>query len=290
MWHWAIEKGLGRAACGVATAALILGVAGCAAGEAPYRLPPPPSEADRAGFGRVELAVPGATDSDNMTPGASAEDLVGGGVAGAAMGGAYGLAGLALYGPPMVFGAVIFPPGAIIAAFVAAGTAGGLAAGFLSVPEDVLQEINSLVLAEWAEFGAASGARRRLAKAAEGIPDRPAAASNALMPGATVPDSVLTIRIARLGFEARARDYPKLQLTVSIEATLTGAGGEELHALKLTYESPYHEFSHWRADDGQVLRDELARAFDALGERVIDEMFLLWLPEPESRVQKARGG
>ncbi len=289
-WDRAVVAAMRRAGRGFAAAALMLGAVACTEGDGPYRLPPPPSEADRAGFGQVGLAVPGAPIPEKQMPVGQAEDAAGAAILGGAGAVAY-VAGVMAASPPVIFGAALFPPAAFVGAAVLAGAAAGtFAAPDVSVPENIKREIDALILAEWAEFGAASGAQRRLAAAAASVTGRPAA--NAPLPVAAAAGvaSVLTIGITHLGLTGEGGRDPVLQLVVSIEATLTGAGGEELHALKRTYVGPKHPFSHWRADDGQALQDEFARAFDAIGERVYEDLFLLWLPQPPTEVTEARRG
>ncbi len=280
-WDRAVVVGMRRAGRGMVTAAIVLGGAACTD---PYRLPPPPSEADRAGFGQAVLAVPGAVVPENEIPVGQAEDEAGAAIGGAAAGGAYGAASMAIYGAPMVLGAVIFPPAAIVGVMVAAGAAGGVAGmsarAEVLVPENIKQEIDALVLTEWAEFEAASGAQRHLATAAASVTGRPAANTPLLVAEAAGTDNVLAVEITHLGFTGRGGRDPVLRLVVSIEATLVDAGGEALHTMKLTYVGPPYNFSHGRADDGRALHGDFSRAFDAIGERVYEELFLLWLPQP----------
>ncbi len=284
LWDGAVVVAMRRAGRGMVTAALVLGAAACTEGDGPYRLPPPPLEADRAGFGQVGLTVPGAVVSENKMPVGPAEDVAGGAVLGGALGGAYGIASTAIYGAPMVFGAVIFPPAAVVGVMVGAGAAGGVAGmskrAKVLVPENIKLEIDALVLAEWAEFEAASGAQRHLAMAAASVTGRPAANTPLPVAAAAGTDSVLAVEITHLGFTGKGGRDPVLQLVVSIEATLVDAGDEVLHTMKLTHVGPPYNFSHLRADDGQPLQDEFARAFDDIGERVHEELFLLWLPKP----------
>ncbi len=296
-WGRAVVAAMRRAGRGFAAAALMLGAVACTEGDGPYRLPPPPSEADRAGFGQVMLVVPGAPIPEKQMPVGQAEDAAGAAILGGAGAGAYG-AGVMAASPPVILGAALFPPAAFVGAAVAVGAAAGIfATTDVSVPENIKQEIDALVLAEWTEFGTASGAQRRLAAAAARVTGRPAA--NTPQPVAAVAGvaSVLTIQITQLGLTItkpglaeQGGGDPMLRLAVSIEATLTGAGSEELHALKRTYVGPKHPFSHWRADDGQALQDEFARVFDAIGERVYEDLFLLWLPQPPTEVTEARRG
>ncbi len=148
------------------------------------------------------------------------------------------------------------------------------------MPENIKQEIDALVLTDWAEFEAGSGAQRHLATAAASVTGRPAANTPLLVAEAAGTDNVLAVEITHLGFTGRGGRDPVLQLVVSIEATLADAGGEALHTMKLTYVAPPYNFSHWRADDGRALQGEFSQAFDAIGERVYEELFLLWLPQP----------
>lgn len=284
IWDRAVVVGMRRAGRGMVTAAIVLGAAACTEGDGPYRLPSPPSETDRVGFGRAGLAVPGAVVPENEIPVGQAEDETGAAIGGAVAGGAYGATSMAIYGAPMVFGAVIFPPAAIVGAMVAAGAAGG-AAGMSAraevlVPENIKQEIDELVLTEWAEFEAASGARRHMSTAAASVTGRPAANTPLRVAEAAGTDNVLAVEITHLGFTGQGGRDPALQFVVSIEATLVDAGGEALHTIKLTYVGPPYSFSHWRADDGLALQGEFSQAFDAIGERVYEELFLLWLPKP----------
>lgn len=293
----AVVAAMRRAGRGLAAAALMLSAVACFAVpyEGSYRLPLPPSEADRAGFGQVRLVVPGAPIPDNkIRGGGPAKDAASGATLGATAVGSG--AAIMAASPPVIFGTVLFPPAAFVGAAVLVGAAAGASAATdISVPENIKREIDALVLAEWAEFGAASGAQRRLTAAAASVSGQPAA--NTLLPVAAAAGvvSVLTIQISHLGLTmlgitGRGGRDPTLQLVVSIEATLTGAGGKELHALKLFYFGGAYLFSYWRADDGQALQEEFSHAFDDIGERVHEELFLLWLPQPTTLTKEAHRG
>ncbi len=95
-------------------------------------------------------------------------------------------------------------------------------------------------------------------------------------------DTVLEISVRAIGFVGLSEVSPPLSLIVEACARLVRvADGMELHALPpagsvaLAFATPAYKFIEWGAADARLFREALGRAYPALAETVVEELFLV---------------
>jgi hypothetical protein len=103
----------------------------------------------------------------------------------------------------------------------------------------------------------------------EGVRDPPSAE------GAS--DTFLEVRVAALRFVGGGIN-PPLALVMNVETRLVSAEDRgTLYEATLEYRSRTRKFTEWAADNAQPFREELERAVHSLAERIVEEVFLLYL-------------
>lgn len=88
--------------------------------------------------------------------------------------------------------------------------------------------------------------------------------------------TVLEVSVEKFGLPGGGIN-PPLPLTMSARARLVkAANGTELYAATWVYQSGMRKFVEWANDNAQPLRDELERAYQALAEQIVDQLFLVF--------------
>jgi hypothetical protein len=255
-------------AVALATAAIVVTHAGCATPGEPrrQRLPAPPSEVLRAQLGTVQLATGLPPPSLVFTgpargPGEGAARGAGLGaggtiVAGAEVGGWGLVAGLLLAPVAALVGAIVGAAGAEPATTVERqATAVAAALEELRVP----QILNDCVADRLRESPPAG---------------RPGSADGA--------STILEVTVEQVGLRGPPRITPPLTFILTERTRLIRASdGTELYGHWLTYQGRSRPLEAWLAEDGALLREEVGRACRQLAERIVDEVFFLYLPGGE---------
>lgn len=94
-------------------------------------------------------------------------------------------------------------------------------------------------------------------------------------------DTVLEIGVLNFGLKGDWTEInPPLTFFMTLRTRLiTIAGGEVVYAATLKYQSlTNHKFDVWAANDGQLLKDEFSPCYSTLAEKIVEEVFLLYLP------------
>ncbi|HSD49863.1 MAG TPA: hypothetical protein VLG48_00535 [Candidatus Methylomirabilis sp.] len=91
------------------------------------------------------------------------------------------------------------------------------------------------------------------------------------------PDTFLEVRVTALRFVGGGIN-PPLALVMNAETRLIPAEDRGIpYEATLEYRSRTRKFTEWAADNAQPFREELERAVHNLAERIVEEVFLLYL-------------
>jgi hypothetical protein len=89
-------------------------------------------------------------------------------------------------------------------------------------------------------------------------------------------DALLEVAAVSVALEQVWDLRPDLGLVLVVRARLIRRpDGRELYAASLTYRGGARPMAEWTADDCRAVRQQLARASEALAERMVDEIFLV---------------
>ncbi|MFQ5958620.1 MAG: hypothetical protein ACE5LF_04550 [Alphaproteobacteria bacterium] len=280
------------------SAVMLLAAAGCAERAERSKplsaLPPPPREDIRARIGVVGVAVAAeATRRDFQKPPGKGK--------GAAIGAAQGFGGSILLG--MSGGGGGDPQvGALLAAlgiaFAPVAAVGGLVVGAVKgVPAEEVAAAEAALARAIDELGADRALQERVYRLV-----REHAARDAVMltelatvePDATVAspvggkiDSLLAIGVPSLALVGSGKINPPLVLVARAKVSLRdAAGGTRLYHTQVEFIGAAHTFTEWAADDARLFRAEIDRALGRLAEKIVDEVFLLYLPPGWGLVKK----
>ena len=94
-------------------------------------------------------------------------------------------------------------------------------------------------------------------------------------------DTVLEIGVLNFGLKGDWTEInPPLTFFMTLRTRLIRiADGEVVYAATLRYESlTNHAFDIWAANDGQLLKEEFSPCYSTLAEKIVEEVFLLYLP------------
>jgi hypothetical protein len=94
-------------------------------------------------------------------------------------------------------------------------------------------------------------------------------------------DTVLEIGVLNFGLKGNWMEInPPLTFFMTLRTRLIRiAGGEVVYAATLRYESvTNHTFDVWAANDAQLLKEEFSPCYASLAEKIVEEVFLLYLP------------
>ena len=259
-------------------ALLLLGQVGCAS--QPYMLPLPPSEQVRAQFGIVGVVVP------RFVPTTAFQTPAKGWAAGAGRGMSFGMAAgvAAASGTYLGSGILLLP---------IFGLVGGIVGGATAPSAATVEEAEATL--KTAITDVSEG------KVQEALQDRLVTVSQNNTRGRVVPlpaqepfasdapvgyralasegiDTVLEVSVRQLGLAGAWTPNPLLAVVLTVRTRLMRvADGTDLYVSTVEYQSPPRTFIEWAASNAQPFRDELERAYAILAEKIVEEVFLLYL-------------
>lgn len=127
---------------------------------------------------------------------------------------------------------------------------------------------------------AQEGTRRPLVRLEQSGPTAREEAASASSRAAGHVDTVLEVTLEGVGFAGRGIN-PPLALIVQVGTRLLRVeDGTTLYASTLEYRSRTRKFVPWAANDAQLFRDELNRAAQSLAEKIVEDVFLLYVIPP----------
>jgi hypothetical protein len=94
-------------------------------------------------------------------------------------------------------------------------------------------------------------------------------------------DTVIEIGVLNFGLKGDWTETdPTLKFFMTLRTRLIRiADGEVVYAATLRYVSlTNHKFDIWAANDGQLLKEEFSPCYSTLAEKIVEEVFLLYLP------------
>lgn len=252
----------------LALAAVVVVVqTGCATGvkvdPRRLRLPPPPSEESRSQLGRMRLSE-GGTQAKVLFTGPAK-----GGGEGAARGAAIG-AGSVLSipcgGPGCILLLFAAPPAALVGAVVGAARA---------EPAAKVEEQEKAFKAAMEELKVSETFHRCVGDRLRELTPAPGSRVMFEEPASTILEVVVEqVRLAagELGIK------PPLSFVLTERTRLIRASdGTELYGHWLTYRGRPQPLEDWFVQNSMLLREETERACRELAERLVDEVFLLYL-------------
>ncbi len=283
-------------------AAVLAHSAGCASSPVPYELPSPPSEAVRSRFGTIAVVpLPYAPRTQFTLPAKGA--LAGAGRKSEewASSGFWGpLEGLTVCrGNEAVVCVPLFFSMAVVG-----GTLGGVAGG---VTGAITAESKEKVEAAEAVLTEAASARRVQETLGERIV-RQAVLRTQRHLELAVPanggsetelfralaargvDTALEVGISDLVLAAPWETNPPLRLILDAQVKVVRiADARLLYDASFRYRGTERTFVAWAADNARPLNTDLERAYAALSEKIVDELFLLVILSPGSKPAKGDG-
>lgn len=246
---------------------------GCGTGDKLRRLylPPPPSEDMRSHLGRVRLSEGGMQTAVLFT--APAKGAGAGMARGAGLGALYPIAGGALGGGSgVVLGILLAPVGALVGAVVGAASA---------EPAAKVEEKETAFRVAMEELKVPETFRRCVT---DRLPERTST------PGGRVSSdepasTILEVVVEQVGLDGWGLEInPSLSFVLTERTRLIRASdGTELYGHWLTYRGQPRPLNDWVSQNAARLREEAARACRELAERLVDEVFLVYLPSDERR-------
>ncbi len=261
-------------------AVVVVTQVGCTTGPDPrrLRLPPPPSEALRSQLGRVRLSE-GSAQTEALLAGPARggrEGAARGAARGAAIGAEWGGGGGGPYPSPIFIFSI--PAGALVGAVVGAARAepaaefDAKAQALQAAVEElqVRQTLHRYVGDRLQELTATSGSRAMLEEPASTIIE--VVVEQVGLADETQPDELQPIN-------------PPLSFVLTERTRLVRASdGAELYGHRLTYRGRPRPFADWfvhNSINAMPLREEAERACRELAERLVDEVFLRYLPSAD---------
>lgn len=94
-------------------------------------------------------------------------------------------------------------------------------------------------------------------------------------------DTVIEIGVVNFGLKGRRFEInPLLKFFMTLRTRLIRiADGKVVYDATLRYESvEYHKFVVWAANEAQVFKDEFGPCYPTLAKKIVEEVFLLYLP------------
>ena len=263
---------------------IMVGVTGCAT-RAPHvsPLPPPLTEVERANIGRL-IVVPSDTIPEHVMaiPAKGAD-------AGAGRGSAIGAGGSVEAGGyshqplGLALGIVLAPVFAIVGAGVGAAQA---------LPEEQVEQAEATLNTAFMSFNVQNKMRNAITRRLEAetlvntttLPRLGSATGEANRYYRAATDqgveSVLEVAVKEWGLYGPWSINPPLTFVMTLDARLIRASDKaELHGLLLIYHGSALRFDEWAADNAAHLEQQLELANEELAEKVVDEFFLLYMPD-----------
>ncbi len=234
-------------------------------------LPRPPSEDLRSRLGEVRVTAGSSDPAWVFT--APAKGAVSGALRGAGLGAAgtigVGLATLNPYGAAA--GIVLAPLGAVVGAV--AGAASAEPAARVEEKETALKKaMEELKFQKVISDCVATALREQIGQAA--VAAAPAESAS----------TILEVTVEKFGLDGPWRINPPLTFVMSEHTRLIRVSDDAgLYSHLLTYRGRTRPLDDWVAEGSAKLREEAGRACRDLAERLVDEVFLLYLlsEEPE---------
>lgn len=90
-------------------------------------------------------------------------------------------------------------------------------------------------------------------------------------------DTIVEISVLSLGFKSEQVEPPAFYVTLHTRL-IHVMSGEEVYAVTITYESRGHGCLLWANNDCQLCKEELTRSYLYLADKIVEELFLLYLP------------
>ena len=273
-----------RHAMVLASLLLFAGQLGCASG--PHLLPPPPSAQVRATLGTIGvLAAP-------LTPEATVESPTSGKGSGAAKGAAAGaFATAANLGEAWAF--ALFPPAALVLGGIVltGGVVGGVYGAVTAEDAAKVQEAETALKSVLAVEKVQEAMRERLLRVARELtryrfaePGRPSSPSPDEAAGyrslaSEGIDTILEISVAVVGLAGAPGINPPLAVVMMVRTRLVRVRDDApIYEAVVQYRAGARTFTEWGVNNGQPFRDGLDQAYQQLAEKIVEELFLLYLP------------
>jgi len=196
--------------------------------------------------------------------GDTAGDYVGPGMAGGA------LAALQL---PYTYVVPVILPIAVLGGAIAGVTLGVIEGAWYGLPAGEAKSLQQLIVAALGDAELHEGLARSLARLGEGFPRY---RIEHLREGAPAGDdqSVLGVAVTSIGFHAARVRPPAAALQMKASARLVPAGERgEPRTVEFTHTSDLRDVSEWLADDGRLLREQIAVGQFLLADRVAQAVF-----------------
>lgn len=271
---------------GVLWVVLILLIAqwGCA-----HSLPIPPSEQARATLGTIGVV------SGRFAPEAGLRTSAGGWAGGAGRGAAIGAgrtvgtaAEIGVHGRDLggvliiALGIALAPVGALVGSVVGGATA---------EPAATVEEAEAVLKNALAELKVQETMRDRVLQLArdqtrhrfillseQGPTALDEKVSYQSLASAGV-DTALEVNVVSLGLEGPWSINPPVALFMTLRTRLVRVGdGIPIYEATFEYKGRARTFTEWAANNAQPFRDGLEDAYQSLAEKVVEELFLLYLP------------
>ncbi len=265
---------------------LLTGQLGCASG--PRLLPPPPSAQVRATLGTIGVVAA------RLAPETTVESPTSGKGSGAAKGAAAGFfgtaAGLVQSG---LFYLAFFPPaalvlgGVVLTGGVVGGVYGAVAAEDAAKVQEAETALKSVLGAEKVQeamrervFRVARDQTRHRFVVLEGHDstslDEEVSYRSLAREGV---NTILEISVPIVGLSGPAGINPPLTVVMTVRTRLVQVGdATPIHEATLEYRARTRTFTEWAVNSAQPFRDELDHAYQTLAEKIVEELFLLYLP------------
>jgi hypothetical protein len=256
----------------------LVGSYGCATSK-PYALPPPPSEAVRGELGTVGIASARFLPKVEML---KPKGKAAGAAAGAGMGAGGMLQAATMSTDPwgLLLCIALAPVGAVIGSAV--GAVEGVSSKRRDESEDALNKaVSELKIQETMKDYVLQVAQQQTAHQFVDLdgqgpetPERKADYSSLANKGI---DTVLEITVPAFGLVGIKGINPPLAFFMTLQTRLVRTkDGAVLYEQKLQYRDAQRTFTAWAANDAKPFRDEFARSYQSLAEKVVEEIFLLY--------------
>lgn len=252
---------------------VLVGQVGCATHP---RSISPPSEQVRAQLGTIGIVSP------SLAPEPALQGPTSGKVAGAAKGAGLGAGYMILGG--LEAGAHAGQGGAVVLLMAiglapVAALVGGIYGAVAAEPAAKVKEAETALQGAFADQKVQEALRDQVLEMAR---DR---AGRRLVPAGTDVDSILEVGVSSLGLVGPPAVNPGLSLVVhacprlirvadDVELYPSGPHGPRA----LAYASAPEKFVEWGAEGARLFREEMERAWQALAEKVVEDVFLVHLP------------
>lgn len=268
----------------LASLLLLIGQLGCASGS--RLLPPPPSAQVRATLGTIGVV------SARLAPETTVESPTSGKGSGAAKGAAAGFFGTAA-SLGELWGFAVFPPaalvlgGVVLTGGVVGGVYGAVAAEDAAKVQEAETALKSVLVAEKVQ----EAMRERVFRVAREqtryrfvVLERPSPTSldeeasyRSLASEGT--DTILELSVPIVGLGGGSGINPPLAVVMAVRTRLARVGDvAAIYETTFEYKASARKFTEWAVNNAQPFRDGLDHAYQSLAEKIVEELFLLYLP------------